>query len=268
MYLVKPLSRDKGSGRSTMYLPFRPTDSLGRKGQIHCGSARPLVPREGLYQIHGQSLNTHRGKHRSGGAQTHTRAHMRTVTGKSLDIQESWQKIMPNKCPKHIQKLSKNCPNPQQRRQIFITFLDFGIFGLCFYLVTLSTACPLQHAHLLLFRERCMHISSLSYAACMELKSKIFIGVRGGGNCFTLLYCVHTLYIYIYISSNVCPEASRLWGMHPLCAWATTSDRWLSRYTLKDKWRPRELPSFAMWLLICWFFHITTPFEVDCYDNT
>ena len=50
--------------------PFRPTDSLGRKGQIHCVSTRPLVPREGLYQIHGQSLNTHRGKHRSGGAQS------------------------------------------------------------------------------------------------------------------------------------------------------------------------------------------------------
>ena len=37
---------------------------------MHCVSARPLVPREGLYQIHGQSLNTHRGKHRSGGAQS------------------------------------------------------------------------------------------------------------------------------------------------------------------------------------------------------
>ena len=49
--------------------PFRPTDSLGQKGQIHCVSARPLVPREGLYQIHGQSLNTHRDQHRSGGAQ-------------------------------------------------------------------------------------------------------------------------------------------------------------------------------------------------------
>ena len=48
--------------------PFAP-ESVGRKGQIHCVSARPLVPREGLYQIHGQSLNTHRGKHRSGGAQ-------------------------------------------------------------------------------------------------------------------------------------------------------------------------------------------------------
>ena len=37
--------------------------------QIHNVSARPFVPGEGLYQIHGQSLNTHRGKHRSGGAQ-------------------------------------------------------------------------------------------------------------------------------------------------------------------------------------------------------
>ena len=52
MYLVKSLSRDKGSGRYTQ-----------------CISTRALVPREGLYQIHGQSLNTHRGKHRSGGAQ-------------------------------------------------------------------------------------------------------------------------------------------------------------------------------------------------------
>ena len=50
--------------------PFRLTDSLGRIGQIHCVSARPLVPGEGLSQIHGQSLNTHRGKHRSGGGLT------------------------------------------------------------------------------------------------------------------------------------------------------------------------------------------------------
>ena len=49
--------------------PFRPTVPWGERGQIHCVSTRPLVPREGLYQIHGQSLNTHRGKHRSGGAQ-------------------------------------------------------------------------------------------------------------------------------------------------------------------------------------------------------
>ena len=63
MYLVKPLSRDKGKRLDTQCIcPFCPTDSLGRKGQIHCVSARHLVPREGLYQIHGHSLNTHRGK--------------------------------------------------------------------------------------------------------------------------------------------------------------------------------------------------------------
>ena len=49
---------------------FSAIDSLVRKGQIHCVSALSLVPREGLYQIHGQSLNTHRGKHRSGGARS------------------------------------------------------------------------------------------------------------------------------------------------------------------------------------------------------
>ena len=63
------LSLNWGSDRYTMYLPFSPYRFLGRKGQMHCVSARPLVPGEGLYQIHGQSLNTHRGKHRSGGAQ-------------------------------------------------------------------------------------------------------------------------------------------------------------------------------------------------------
>ena len=73
MYLVKPLSLGKGKGqihnvsalfalqipwcersRYIMYLPFS------------------LVPREGLFQIHGQALNTHRGKHRSGGARSVT----------------------------------------------------------------------------------------------------------------------------------------------------------------------------------------------------
>ena len=32
MYLVKPLSRDKGSGRYTMYLHFSPYRFLGAKG--------------------------------------------------------------------------------------------------------------------------------------------------------------------------------------------------------------------------------------------
>ena len=70
MYLVNSIARDKGSGRYTMYLPFSPYSFLGAKGQIHCVSARPLVPGKGFYRIHGQSLNTHRGKHRSGGAQS------------------------------------------------------------------------------------------------------------------------------------------------------------------------------------------------------
>ena len=38
-------------------------------GQTLCVSTRPLVPGEALYRIHRQSLNTHRGKHRSGGAE-------------------------------------------------------------------------------------------------------------------------------------------------------------------------------------------------------
>ena len=71
MHLVKPLSRDKGSGRYTMYLPLSPQGMCKAK---RADTLRicpfPLVPREGLYQIHGQSLNTHRGKHRSGGAFT------------------------------------------------------------------------------------------------------------------------------------------------------------------------------------------------------
>ena len=70
MYLVKSLPRDKGSGRYTMHLPLSPCRFLGAKGQIDCVSTRLLVPRQGLYQIHRQSLNTHQGKHRSGGAQS------------------------------------------------------------------------------------------------------------------------------------------------------------------------------------------------------
>ena len=67
----------RGLADAQCICPFRPTDSLGRKGQIHCVSTRALVPREGLYQIHGQSLNTHRGKHGSGGAQQMLQYHDR-----------------------------------------------------------------------------------------------------------------------------------------------------------------------------------------------
>ena len=64
-----PLPGQGGLADTQCICPFRPKESVGRKGQIQCVSTGPLVPREGLYQIHGQSLNTHRGKHRSGGAQ-------------------------------------------------------------------------------------------------------------------------------------------------------------------------------------------------------
>ena len=71
MYLVESLSRDKGSGRYTMYLPhFALQIPWGEKGRyIVYLLDLPLVLREGLDQTHGQPLNTHRGKHRSGGAQ-------------------------------------------------------------------------------------------------------------------------------------------------------------------------------------------------------
>ena len=61
IYLVISPSRDKGSGRYTMYLPSSPYRFLGAKGaDTQCVCPFPLVPGEGLYQIHGQSL-THIG---------------------------------------------------------------------------------------------------------------------------------------------------------------------------------------------------------------
>ena len=48
MYLVKPLSRDKGSGRYTKCIcPFHPKESVGQKGQIHCVSGRAPCPEGG-----------------------------------------------------------------------------------------------------------------------------------------------------------------------------------------------------------------------------
>ena len=64
-----PLSGQGASQIHNVSAPFALQIPWGEKGQIHCVSARPLVPREGLHKIHGQSLNTHWGKHRSGGAQ-------------------------------------------------------------------------------------------------------------------------------------------------------------------------------------------------------
>ena len=66
--------------------PFLPTDCLGRKGQIQCVSARPLVLGEGLYQIHGQSLDTHQGKHRSGGAQEWPKSGVQVANFLSLAV--------------------------------------------------------------------------------------------------------------------------------------------------------------------------------------
>ena len=91
MYLVKPFPGTRGRGRYTMYLPLRPKESVGRKGQIHRVSTRPLVPREGLYQIHGQSLNTPRGKHRSGGAQIWSDRFAPSMV--NLTRKKAWKKV-------------------------------------------------------------------------------------------------------------------------------------------------------------------------------
>ena len=61
----KPLYRDKGSGRYTKCLPCSPFKFLATKAEGY----RYLFPGGGLYQIYCQSLNTHGGTHRSGGAQ-------------------------------------------------------------------------------------------------------------------------------------------------------------------------------------------------------
>ena len=67
MYPVKSLSRDKGSGRYTMYPPFSPYRLLRAKGADALCICQSPCPERGTYQIHGHSLNTHRGKHRSWG---------------------------------------------------------------------------------------------------------------------------------------------------------------------------------------------------------
>ena len=75
MYLVKPLW-DKGFGRYTKYLSRSPYRFLGTMRKEE-GYLPDTLPREGaLGQIHCQSLNTHRGKHRSGGAQVNHEVHI------------------------------------------------------------------------------------------------------------------------------------------------------------------------------------------------
>ena len=65
MYLVQPLSWDKGSGRYTWCLPCSPSKFLRGRGKGGV-STRYVVSRGWLYQIHCQSIGTHGGKHRSG----------------------------------------------------------------------------------------------------------------------------------------------------------------------------------------------------------
>ena len=43
-----PLSGQGGLADTQCICPFRPKESVGQKGQMHCVSTRPLVPREGL----------------------------------------------------------------------------------------------------------------------------------------------------------------------------------------------------------------------------
>ena len=65
MYLVKSLSRDKGKGQiHHVSAPFALQIPWGEKGRYIVYLPFSLVPREGLYQIHG---------HRSGGAQNMTK---------------------------------------------------------------------------------------------------------------------------------------------------------------------------------------------------
>ena len=68
MYVVKPPSWDKGSGRYIVYLRCSPIRFLGTK-QKGEGVLPVPCPRRRLYQIHCHSVNTYGHQHRSGGAQ-------------------------------------------------------------------------------------------------------------------------------------------------------------------------------------------------------
>ena len=60
-------------------------------GHTLCVSTKPLVPGEALYRIHRQYLNTHRGKHRSGGAQEeHTMDQCRSRLKLSENFERHW----------------------------------------------------------------------------------------------------------------------------------------------------------------------------------
>ena len=68
MCLVKPLSRDKGFGRYTTYLPLSPQGICrAKRADTLCIYQSPCPERGALPFFHGNSLNTHRDKHRSVG---------------------------------------------------------------------------------------------------------------------------------------------------------------------------------------------------------
>ena len=90
--------------------PFRPKQSVGRKGQIHCVSARPLLPGEGLYQIHGQSPNTHRGKHRLGVPKTITGTNDFANAGTNYFAHFSMKIPMDQEAPKNILNMFQPVP--------------------------------------------------------------------------------------------------------------------------------------------------------------
>ena len=66
LYLGKLPLLGQGIWWIPLPLPLRPKESIGRQGRLFVYLPGPIVPGEALYRIHRQSLNTHRGKHRSG----------------------------------------------------------------------------------------------------------------------------------------------------------------------------------------------------------
>ena len=69
LYLGNSPSWGKVSGGYPLPLPLRPKESVGRQGRHFVYLPGPLSQERRFTWIHRQSLNTHRGKHRSGGAQ-------------------------------------------------------------------------------------------------------------------------------------------------------------------------------------------------------
>ena len=85
-------------------------------GQTLCVSTRPLVPGEALYRIHRQSLNTHRGKHRSGGAQLDIEAWEPPQFRKKSPLPKGPKDCQKNKAREAISK----CSNHTNRKSLVI----------------------------------------------------------------------------------------------------------------------------------------------------